>query len=104
MALLGAYYGSRGRDLGDFRGSGRADDIQFLPSRGNNLDKIIYSPYIHLGTHQHKVFSAGDTVWSILWPSLEPNTVPGGRDLGDFRGSGRTGDIQFSLFEPILSY
>ena len=31
------------RDLVDFRGSGRAGDIQFLPSRGNYQDKIISS-------------------------------------------------------------
>ena len=51
--------------------------------------------YIHLGSYQGKVFSAGSTVWGFSWPSTVPITAPGGRDLRYFLGSGRTDDIQF---------
>ena len=51
--------------------------------------------YVDLGTYPGKVFSALTEVWIIPCPSTVPITAPGGRDLGDFRVSGRTGDIQF---------
>ena len=49
--------------------------------------------YRHLGVYASKVFSTGGTVLTIPWPSTMPIIALGGRDLGDFRDSGRAGDI-----------
>ena len=49
--------------------------------------------YLYLYAYPSKVFSAWTEVWTIPWSSRAPITPPGGRDLGDFRVSGRAGDI-----------
>ena len=48
-----------------------------------------------LCAYPSKVFSAWTEVWSIPWPSTASTMSPGGRDLGDFRVSGRADDIKF---------
>ena len=46
-----------------------------------------------LCTYPRKDSSAWTEVWSGAWPSTVSIMAPGGRDLGDFRVSGRAGDI-----------
>ena len=53
--------------------------------------------YIYLGTYLRKVFRAWTEVGTVPSPSSVPTPATGGRDLGDFRGSGQAGDIQFAL-------
>ena len=55
--------------------------------------------YIYLGTYLRKVFRAWTEVGTVPSPSTAhvPNRALWGRDLGDFRGSGQAGDIQFAL-------
>ena len=52
-----------------------------------------------LCTYPGKVFSAWAEVWSMSWPSTASIMAPGGRDLGNFRVSGRADDIEFSPIE-----
>ena len=50
-------------------------------------------PSHFLCIYPHKVFSACAEVRTGTWPSTVSIMAPGGRDLGDFRVSGRAGDI-----------
>ena len=56
--------------------------------------------YRYLGLYAKKDSSAWTEVWSGARPSTAPITAPGGRDLGDFRASGRAGDINNSINMP----
>ena len=50
---------------------------------------------IRLCSYAGKVFSAWTEVWSIASSSTAPIMAPGGRDLRDFRVSGRASFIPF---------